>query len=101
MNGFKVKIYVKDGAVSKFCRSRKMAFALQEGVHRELKRLEDDGIIKSLAYADWANPIVVVPKADGQLRIFGDFKATINPYINTEQYPLPTADDLFQKNAGR
>ena len=43
---------------------------------------------------------MVVPKADGQLRICGDFKATINPYINTEQYPLPAADDLFQKMQG-
>ena len=68
--------------------------------------------------------MVMVPKADGQVRICGDFKATINPlinteqhpyinteqypyinteqypYINTEQYPLPTADDLFQKIQG-
>ena len=52
MNGFKAKIHVKDGAVPKFCKPRKVAFALQEGVNRELKRLEDNGIIESLAYAD-------------------------------------------------
>ena len=37
MNGFETKVYVKDGAVPKFCRPQKVAFALQKGVNRELK----------------------------------------------------------------
>ena len=65
-----------------------------------IKRSDEDGILTSVPYSDWAGPIVVVPKADGQIRICGDFKATVNPYINTEQYPLPGADELFQKMQG-
>ena len=97
LTGFKAKIHVQPDAAPKFRKSRKVAFALHEAVRIELKRLEDDGILTSVPYSDWASPIVVVLKADGQIRICGDFKATINPYINTERIPLPGADELFQK----
>ena len=43
---------------------------------------------------------MIVQKADGQIRICGDFKRTINPFINTEQYPLPGPHDLFEKMQG-
>ena len=69
-------------------------------VSDELKRLENEDIIKSIPYSDWASPMVIVPKADGLVRICGDFKRAINPFINTEQYPLPGPDELFQKIQG-
>jgi len=40
----------------------------------------------------WAAPNVAVPKKDGKVRICGDYKVTINPAIDVDQYPLP---DLF------
>ena len=100
LTGFKAKIHVYPDAAPKFRKPRNVAFALHEAVRIELKRLEDDGILTSISYSDWASPIVVVPEADGQIRICGNFKATINPYINTEQYPLPGEDELFQKMQG-
>ena len=39
---------------------------------------------------------MVVSEADGKIRICGDFKYTINPYISNEQYTLPAVDELFQ-----
>ena len=100
MTNFQAKIHVSVDAVPKFCKPRKVPFALQEGVLKELKKMENEGVLSSIAYSDWASPTVIVPKADGQIRICGDFKSTINPFINTEQYPLPGADELFQKMQG-
>ena len=65
-----------------------------------MKRLENDGVIESIPYSDWASPIVIVPKADGQVRICGEIKNSINPFIHTEQYPFPNPDELFQKLQG-
>ena len=73
---------------------------MEDAVRKELKRLEDDGILKSLAYAEWTSPIVIVPKADGLVRICGDYKRQLTRFLETEQYPMPNADELFQKMQG-
>ena len=61
----------------------------------ELDRLEQQGIIKKVECSNWAAPIVVVPKTDKSIRICGDYKISINPYVRTEGYPLPKVQDLF------
>ena len=44
--------------------------------------------------------MVPVPKNDGHLRLCGDYKVTINPAIEIDQYPLPKPEDLFATLAG-
>ena len=34
------------------------------------------------------------------MRIYGDYKGTVNPLLETEEYPLPRIDDIFVKLAG-
>ncbi|KAK9685755.1 RNase H-like domain found in reverse transcriptase [Popillia japonica] len=46
-------------------------------------------------HTEWATPLVVVPKSEGQIRICADFKVTINPYLNKEHYPLPNPKDIY------
>ena len=41
-----------------------------------------------------------MPKADGSVRLCGDYKVTINQVVDDEQYPLPTAQDLYSTLAG-
>ena len=45
-------------------------------------------------------PIVPVPKPNGTVRICGDFKVSLNKFINAQQYPLPRVDELFTVLAG-
>ena len=59
----------------------------------ELDRLERQSDKES---SEWATPIVVVRKLGGKVRIFGDFKITINPVLKTDIYPLPLPEELFQ-----
>ena len=40
-----------------------------------------------------------VLKSDKSIRICGDYKVTVNPHID-DQYPLPTAEDIFSTLAG-
>lgn len=43
---------------------------------------------------------MVVPKSNGNIRIFVDFKVTINGWLRTDHYPLPNPEDIFAKIAG-
>ena len=66
----------------------------------ELNRLESSGVIIPVQHSEWAAPIVQVQKADGSVRICGDFKLTENVVTKSEIYPLPKIDDLFTSLAG-
>ena len=62
---------------------------------QELDRLEESGVLRRVDHADWAGPIVLVPKKDGAIRLCGDYKVTINPALLIDQYPLPKPADLM------
>ena len=34
------------------------------------------------------------------VRLFGDYKVTINPHLKMDSHPLPRAEELFSKLAG-
>ena len=50
--------------------------------------------------SDWATPTVNIHKSDGSVRICGDYKVTVNPLVDVDHYPLPTAEDIFATLAG-
>ena len=73
---------------------------MKDSVEKEIDRLENEGIIQSISYSEWASPIVIVPKTNGDLRLCGDFKNTVNPVIENEVYPIPSVDEVFEKVQG-
>ena len=96
----KAKLPLKEGYQPKFCKARLGPYALKPKVDAELKHLESEGILEKVTFSDWATPIVPVVKPNGEVIICGDFKVTVNPQIETEQYPLPRIDDIFASLAG-
>ena len=96
----KAKLTVDESAHPKFCKPRPVPLAMKSAVERELERLERDGVLEKVDFSEWAAPIVAVPKKDGRVRICGDYKVTVNPVLDVEQYPLPRSEDLFATLAG-
>lgn len=59
-----------------------------------------EGIIIPVEFSNWATPLAYVPKPDGAVRLCGNYQATINQATHTEQFPIPTAEQMRSKLAG-
>ena len=100
MNTFEARLTLKSDASPQFHKARPVPFALKPAIERELDRLEREGVIQKVTHSSWAAPLVPVPKGDGHLRLCGDYKVSINPYLEVDQYPLPKPTELFATLAG-
>ena len=96
----KAKLSVDESARPKFFKSRPVPLATKAAVEHELDRLESEGVLEKVDFSDWAAPVVVVPKKDGKVRLCGDYKVTVNPVLDIDQYPLPRSEELFATLAG-
>ena len=88
-------LQLKPGVIPKFCKAHLVPFALKAAIERELDRLESEGILEKVSYSEWAAPVVLVPKTEGTIRLCGDYKVTINPQLEIDQYLLPKLDNIF------
>eukprot|EP00118_Oscarella_pearsei_P019665 m.210272 g.210272 ORF g.210272 m.210272 type:complete len:329 (+) comp39743_c0_seq9:1996-2982(+) len=100
LKGFRAKLRLKDDASPRFYRPRSVPYAFRQKIGEDLERMEKVGILEKIPTSRWASPIVPIPKADGSLRICGDYKITVNRELEVDQYPLPKPDDLFATLAG-
>jgi len=83
---------VKEKAMLQYFKPRPLTYSLIDKVAAELSRLEKAGEVKKVESSDWATPIVRVLKPDGTVRICGDFKLTLNQYLDVPEYPMSTQE---------
>ncbi|XP_062715028.1 uncharacterized protein K02A2.6-like [Aedes albopictus] len=95
IEGFTADIVLKQDAVPIFHKPYTIPFKFRENVDLELDRMVQSGILVPVRTSTWASPIVVTPKKDGSIRICLDGKATLNRFISTEHYQLPSIDDVL------
>ena len=100
LKGIKAKLEVKAKARPRFHKHRSVPHAIKTAIEQDLERLVQMGVLEKVQYSDWAAPIVPVPKANRGIRICGDYKVTVNPSLIVDQFPVPTAEDLFATLAG-
>ncbi|XP_045194815.2 uncharacterized protein K02A2.6-like [Mercenaria mercenaria] len=91
----KAKLRLKKYATPRFHKARPVPLALKPKIEKELETLLEAGMLEKVDYSEWATPIVPVPKSNGEIRICGDFKVTVNPLLEIDQYPLPRIEDIF------
>jgi len=78
-------IRLKPDTTPVFKKSRPVPYALQKALDFELQCIQQQDILES---SPWAMPLVVVPKTNGKLCVCGNYKTTINQYVEKS---LPTA----------
>ena len=94
------KLVVDEKATPRCYKPRSVPYALQAKVEKELERLQAEGVIRPVEFADWAAPIVPVLKSNGDIRICGDYKLTVNAASKVDKYPIPNIKDLYAKLSG-
>ena len=83
------------GAPPKRQRPRRMPFSVREQVSRQVKKMQEDGVIQP-SNSPWASPIVLVRKKDGTHRFCIDYRE-LNAVTRQDTFPLPRVDDLLDQ----
>ena len=100
LKGVKATLTVDPDAPPHFCKARPVPYSVREKVERELEHLQTEGVLKPVTITEWASPIVPVLKSNGEIRLCGDYKVTVNKAVKTEKYPIPNVEDLYTRLAG-
>jgi hypothetical protein len=78
---------------------RRQSVERQDFIRKEVRKLLDTGFIKEVHHPVWlANP-VIVPKANGKLRMCNDY-TSLNKACPKDPYPLPRIDQIVDSTSG-
>ena len=99
LKGIQVSLRVSDESPV-FTKARVVPFAIRSKYEKALEKLVAEDIIEKVEHSEWASPTVPIVKANGDLRICGDYSVTINKFSVLEQYPIPTLEELLSTLSG-
>jgi hypothetical protein len=78
---------------------RRQSVEWQEFIRKEVRKLLDTGFIEEVHHPVWlANP-VIIPKANGKLRMCIDY-TSLNKACPKDLYPLPRIDQIVDSTSG-
>src|SRR5512142_2747641 len=93
------RLAVRPGARPVRQKVRRQAPERQAFIREEVARLLEAGFIREVIHPEWlANP-VVVPKANGKLRMCIDY-TDLNKACSKDPFPLPRIDQIVDSTAG-
>ncbi len=84
-------------ATLSFFKRRILSYGLRDPVHKELMKLQNEGIILAVNSSLWATPVMTPLKKDGVTpRICGDYLITVNKML--KNYISTTKETEYQLN---
>lgn len=83
-----------------FRKPRPVPIAYREAVERQLDEWVRSGFLTKIDTCEYGTPLVVVKKKNGELRVCGDYKSTVNQHLRDFNYPIPTTDEIFDELSG-
>ena len=76
---------------------RRTPFVLREKVEQKVKELVEADIIEKVEEpTEWVSPVVIVPKANDDIRICVDMRR-VNQAVMRERHPIPTIDEMLSE----
>ena len=100
VKGVEARLILKEDAKPVMLKARNLPYAIKDKVEEQLQSMCKEGILRKIEDSPWGTPVVPVRKSDGQIRICGDYKSTLNPGLSRRQYPIPSVDECFAAVSG-
>ncbi|XP_058448767.1 uncharacterized protein K02A2.6-like [Malaya genurostris] len=94
------KVHLKPGVSPVFAKAHDVPFALRNRYAAEIEKKITSGFYEKVEYSEWASPTHIVVKKNGNLRITGNYKPTVNPRMIIDEHPIPKVDTIFNKMKG-
>ena len=96
LKNFQVKVHIDPTVTPVIQPLRRLPYHTRAKVSEELDRLLKLDIIEPVeGPTPWINPVVVVPKSSGEIRLCLDMRRA-NEAIIRERFPIPTLDEVVQ-----
>ena len=96
LKDFQLKLLVDEQVQPVAQPLRRPAFSLKEKIEKKLDELLREDIIEQVeGPTPWVNPVVVVRKPNGDVRLCVDTRCA-NKAIIRERHPIPTIDEVLE-----
>ena len=100
LNDRKVTIHRKSDVKPVACHVKRQPFHIHPKIDKKVSQLLEQDIIEPVeGPAPWLNPVVVVPKSDGNVCICLDM-CEANKSIERCRYPIPRVDEVLENMNG-
>ena len=97
LKGYQLRLHQDDSVVPVAQPLRRIPFSRRQKVTDKLKQLEELDVIEKVSGpTSWINPLVVVEKPNGDIRICLDMRQA-NRAILREKHPVPTVEETLQE----
>lgn len=97
LKGYQLRLHQDDSVVPVAQPLRRIPFTRRQKIAHKLKQLEELDVIEKVSGpTSWINPLVVVEKTNGDIRICLDTRQA-NPAILREKQPVPTVEETLQE----
>ena len=100
LKGYQLKLHVDPSVTPVVQKMRRVPFSLKDKVTTKVNELLEKDIIEKVeGPTAWVSPVVVVPKASGDIRLRVDMRRA-NEAIIRERLPIPTIDEVLESLNG-
>ncbi|XP_062708108.1 uncharacterized protein K02A2.6-like [Aedes albopictus] len=94
------KVHLKSDVSPVFVKARDVPHALRERYAAEIDKKLASGFFEKVDCSEWSSQTHIVVKKNGDLRITGNYKPTVNPRMIVDEHPIPKIETIFNKMNG-
>ncbi|XP_058064493.1 uncharacterized protein K02A2.6-like [Anopheles bellator] len=100
LTGPPAKVHLKPDARPIFVKARDVPLALRHQYATEIEKKIESGFYEKVDFSEWASPTHIVIKKNGNIRITGNYKPTINSRMIIDEHPIPRIETIFNRMKG-